>query len=301
MVKSFNENSCLTTEQRKFFDDNGYVILKNFIKKDLVDTLVDHAKDICDGVADKGVINVVKEPLLFKAGAKGQYAINKLQDLCYDEKFKKYTENEDLLKVIESFLGSNITCISSMLILKPPNNIQEMSEHPLHQDQYYFPYRPANKLISVWTALTRVTPDNGCLYIIPGSHKGELHEHKYLNKDIINIGYHGAPGFEDVPRLDLVMDAGDTVFFHPLLLHGSYENRTQNFRHAINCDYSDSYVDIIDMKGTIQENICTELEEICEKRKGKCHTYVEIFQMKSKCVKGDVGNFDSRLQGQIYF
>ena len=45
--------------------------------------------------------------------------------------------------------------------------------------------------------------------------------------------YHGIQNYDpSQPRLHLPMEAGDTVFFHPLLIHGSGMNRTEGFRKA---------------------------------------------------------------------
>lgn len=43
--------------------------------------------------------------------------------------------------------------------------------------------------------------------------------------------YHGIMDYDPShPRFHLEMEAGDTVFFHPLLIHGSGRNRTTGFR-----------------------------------------------------------------------
>ena len=43
--------------------------------------------------------------------------------------------------------------------------------------------------------------------------------------------YHGIKDYDPShPRVHLEMQAGDTVFFHPILIHGSGMNRTQGFR-----------------------------------------------------------------------
>lgn len=48
--------------------------------------------------------------------------------------------------------------------------------------------------------------------------------------------YHGIQDFDpNVPLLHLEMNGGDTVFFHPLLVHGSGANRTEGFRKVICC------------------------------------------------------------------
>lgn len=47
----------------------------------------------------------------------------------------------------------------------------------------------------------------------------------------VNKMYHGIRDYDpDQQRVHLVMEKGDTVFFHPLLIHGSGMNRTQGFR-----------------------------------------------------------------------
>ena len=43
-------------------------------------------------------------------------------------------------------------------------------------------------------------------------------------------------------RVHLEMEPGDTVFFHPVLLHGSGRNRTQGFRRAISAHYTSTDV-----------------------------------------------------------
>ena len=53
------------------------------------------------------------------------------------------------------------------------------SRHPMHQDLHYFPFRPADRIVCAWTAMEKVHRDNGCLVVVPGSHKGSLREHGY--------------------------------------------------------------------------------------------------------------------------
>ena len=48
----------------------------------------------------------------------------------------------------------------------------------------------------------------------------------------VNKAYHGIKDYdpEKYKRVHLEMEAGDTVFFHPILIHGSGMNRTEGFR-----------------------------------------------------------------------
>jgi len=123
-----------------------------------------------------------------------------------------------------------------MLINKPPG---VDGRHPLHQDLLYFPFRPADQIIAAWTALEPCTRKNGCLVVLPGTHRGELLPHENPDWEWLNLAYFGAKGVGAHPgRVHLVMEPGDTVFFHPLLLHGSGHNRTDGFRRAISAHYA---------------------------------------------------------------
>jgi phytanoyl-CoA hydroxylase len=100
-----------------------------------------------------------------------------------------------------------------------------------------------------------VDRENGCLAVVPGSHlQQRLHEHGYPEFEdgsLNNSGYFGIMD-EAVRRghVHIPMIAGDTLFFHPLLVHGSGVNRSPGFRKAISVHYADAackYVEVSDM------------------------------------------------------
>ncbi|XP_069101597.1 uncharacterized protein [Argopecten irradians] len=145
-----------------------------------------------------------------------------------------------LVDYVEAFVGPNIKAMHTMLINKPPDYPgMKSSRHPMHQDLYYFPFRPANRVVCAWTAMEKVNRQNGCLVVVPGTHKGRLLQHDYPEwEGGVNKFYHGVRDFDpESPRVHLEMGPGDTVFFHPLLIHGSGMNRTEGFRKAISCHY----------------------------------------------------------------
>ena len=53
------------------------------------------------------------------------------------------------------------------------NTGTKSSRHPLHQDLAYFPFRPANRVVTSWTAMEHIHRKNGCLVVVPGSHTDE--------------------------------------------------------------------------------------------------------------------------------
>jgi len=132
-----------------------------------------------------------------------------------------------------------------------------------------------------------VTRENGCLVVIPGSHRASLYPHEYPEwEGGVNKAYHGVIGFDNSERVHLIMDKGDTVFFHPVLVHGSGANRTRGFRKAISCHYADSDCNYIDVTGTTQENIKVEIENLAEKKGFGITDYREIWHVRSRLVRG---------------
>ena len=83
---------------------------------------------------------------------------------------------------------------------------------------------------------------------------------------------------------------GDTIFFHPLLIHGSGPNITQGFRKAISTHYASSHCEYIDVKGTIQEEIAKEVEAIAQKRYGSEIPFDFIWRIRSRLVTGVEGS-----------
>lgn len=65
---------------------------------------------------------------------------------------------------------------------------KKTSRHPMHQDLHYFPFRPADRIVCSWTAMEKVNRQNGCLVVLPGTHKGSLREHVYPEWEVRKNG-----------------------------------------------------------------------------------------------------------------
>ena len=166
--------------------------------------------------------------------------------------------------------------------------------HPLHQDLYYFPFRPVNKIVCAWTAMETINRQNGCLVVVPGTHKGDFFKHSYPKWEKgVNKMYYGIQGI-DMTKINIVhleMEKGDSVFFHPLLIHGSGTNRSAGFRKAISCHYAASECEYFDVTGTIQEDFKNEVEQLANKKFGLSADQkidiTDIWRLKSRVVTGE--------------
>lgn len=278
----------LTPRQRQFYEDNGFLVIPNLVKEELLDECYQRFIDLVNGrVADPGHIVMMKDlSLKDRRGLPNERIYNKIQDFVWDEVLSKYIMLTEVLDYVQCFTGPDIRAVHTMLINKPPDAGTETSRHPLHQDLHYFPFRPADRIVAAWTAMEHIDDSNGCLVVQPGTHKGVLEQHDYPDWEKgVNAMYHGIRGAENNPRVHLHMEKGDTVFFHPLLIHGSGANRSNQFRKAISCHYSTSNLEYIDVKGTSQENIAKEVEDIAAK-KGYTIEFNDLWELRSRDVRG---------------
>ncbi|XP_074037116.1 phytanoyl-CoA dioxygenase, peroxisomal isoform X2 [Leptinotarsa decemlineata] len=137
-------------------------------------------------------------------------------------------------------------------------------QYAVNKDLHYFPFRPANKIVTAWTAMERLDEKNGCLHVIPGSHNGPLYNHEYPEGNKHKL-YHEVTGMNHLPKLHVIMEKGDTIFFHSLLLHGSGPNFTKGFRKAISCHYADSNCTFMDIN---YGRMAKEIEDMEETKTG---------------------------------
>ncbi|XP_015276319.1 PREDICTED: phytanoyl-CoA dioxygenase, peroxisomal [Gekko japonicus] len=289
------DNNLLTPAQRNFYEENGYLLIKNLVSDEDIARFRDEFARICRGEVKVPGMVVMRDITIAKSEfVSDEKAVTKLQDFQDDEELFRYCSLPQVLKYVECFTGPNILAMHTMLINKPPDSGKKTSRHPMHQDLHYFPFRPAERIVCAWTAMERVDRSNGCLVVMPGTHKGSLKQHDYPDwEGGVNKMYHGVRDYDkNAPRVHLVMEKGDTVFFHPLLIHGSGMNRTEGFRKAISCHYASGDCNYIDVKGTTQEKLEEEMIEIARTKYGlnSSISMKDVWYFRSRLVKGDRGN-----------
>lgn len=105
------------------------------------------------------------------------------------------------------------------------------SETGWHQDIRYWSFtRP--ELVSVWLALGRETPENGCLYLIPGTHtlpisRERLDDALFLRTDLAE---NAALVAEKVPA---ELESGDALIFHCRTFHAAGRNHTDQTKYSV--------------------------------------------------------------------
>lgn len=232
--------AALGPEQVEHYWKHGYTVVHGLFEPAALERWSRRFEDIALGRTPAAKRMLVMRDVMVAKGVVAPQsnleAIAKLQDFENDPVLDAYNQHPALLDCVERLLGPDLQSIHCMLINKPPG---VDGRHPLHQDLVYFPFRPADAVVGTWTALQPVNRENGCLVVVPGTHRGPLLEHQDVDWEYVNAGYWGAKGAgPQLERVHVECEPGDTILFHSLLLHGSGQNRTQGFRRAISCHYA---------------------------------------------------------------
>ena len=104
---------------------------------------------------------------------------------------------------------------------------------PWHQDSYYFPFEPARPICGVWLAVTEATLENGCLHVVPGSHREAVHEHVSDARPGANYGYVEIVDHDMTAAQPVLMQPGDLLVFDSHLMHRSTDNGSDGIRAAM--------------------------------------------------------------------
>ncbi len=160
------------------------------------------------------------------------------------EPARRMIAHPGLVDVLTAITGAHlphwdgrVKCMQSMLFLKPPG----FPGQAWHQDERFIATRDRS-LVGAWIALDDATEENGCLRVIPGSHRmGQLWP----------TAPHGQPdefdptdqahGFDDAGEVLVEVEAGDVVFFNGYLLHRSRRNRSGRTRRALVNHYMNAW------------------------------------------------------------
>jgi len=102
-----------------------------------------------------------------------------------------------------------------------------------HQDYSYWTRTIPMQHLTCWTGLDDASTENGCLYYVPKSHRWGLLEKPKLAGEMEalkdNLSEQQKAEFKPVP---IEMKKGFGAFHHPLMIHGSYENKSNRSRRA---------------------------------------------------------------------
>ena len=208
----------------QFFAENGYYVLPDALTPAEVEALRAETTAICKG--ERGYVDGF-EPNV--PGESEEDILRRYLCIHFPHKISElmlgYLGHPQIADLLTQVIGPNVKCMQSMLFIKATGKPGQA----WHQDEHFIPTRDRT-LTGAWIALDDATVENGCLWIIPGSHKrGVLwpqHDHEDTRFDCAGETY-GFP-YTDEDSIPVEVKAGSLVFFNGYLLHRSFPNRAQS-------------------------------------------------------------------------
>lgn len=231
-----------TEEQVNSFVQSGYLILPNLISSVELQELKTDTSFISRG----GYPNNSLQPL--PADMSDAEVLQNI--LCIHQPhyvspvMKKYVQHPQICGALSQITAAHlphwdgsVKCMQSMLFVKPPN----FQGQAWHQDEIYIPTRDRS-LIGAWIAIDDATVENGCLFIIPASHRpGYLYpQHPHGNPDEFDFAPESY-GFDESQEIPVEVKAGTVVFFNGYLLHRSLKNRGTGYRRVLVNHYMNAW------------------------------------------------------------
>ena len=242
----------LTTEERSSWDENGYLIRYDVFTEKENDTLRQIADDIVDGKRPFPTANIDQNALVRdgKVEASGIQAMHKIHHVsCYISEFLARVRDSRLTDPIVDLLGPNLLSQGNLYIWKAP---KIGLGFPWHQDKWYFNWQYKTEMtVGTWTAIDAADRDNGCLYVIPGSHKYGILAHEDLEGSQQNE-FKIAREAPDEDGVAVELPPGAVVWFNNQLLHKSTDNHSARFRRCNVVHYISGYAERIPKKNVQQ-------------------------------------------------
>jgi hypothetical protein len=198
----------LTQDQRALYEQQGYLVLPQIL-------------------TEKGLELARQQCMKAWGNEKKSYSPDAtwlknalLQNIHHQAQIvRDYYFNGPLVDVAEQLIGPNIKSVTSQLTFKMRGNTKPF---PWHQDNGYGELDPYNA-VSTLTALDDANEDNGCLWLIPGSHLQGQFDLKRTNDDIAQ-GNIIDLDIDDNRSVAMPVKAGDCLLFNCWMLHKSDGN-----------------------------------------------------------------------------
>ena len=223
------------------FAENGFALLRNALSPSEVAEINDEALRICRG--DYGEITYGysegtddrPSPARTTVAASDEELLRQYLCIHYPHKLSAAAERAlhtpKIVDALVSVIGPNVKAMQSMLFIKSEGKPGQA----WHQDEFFIPTRDRS-LTAVWIALDDATIENGCLWVLPGSHRrGVIYPARNQDDprfDCTTESYDFPYADEDAVPVEI--PAGTALIFNGYLLHRSLENSGRHgYRRAL--------------------------------------------------------------------
>jgi phytanoyl-CoA hydroxylase len=218
--------------QIEFYRDNGYLSGPRVLSDEQIRALHDRIEGILTGRIS--FPEHLKGETTTKSSAKGQLKSVKVVNIFrHDPVFAEVLKNPLIGALANDLMASPVRVWEDQMIYKPP--FDDKAVLNWHQDYTYWDQVGPAEMGTCWIALDDATVENGCMHVIPGSHRWKM---EYSRDDVDPsdpdwlFKQPGIPSGADVTPVPCEVKAGHCHFHHCQTFHGSFGNKTGNSRRS---------------------------------------------------------------------
>jgi hypothetical protein len=223
----------LTENELHFYQAYGYLTIPGLLAEDVVVPLREQVLDVLEA-------NGINRAQMDHASATADKLRQNPQYLA-GSRLDDLINGPQMLALASQLIGGRAVRYLPFTAVKAGGG---GGQFHFHQDNNYTQHDPALGSINIWVALVDMTPENGCLQIVPASHKAGVLEWE-------NAGdgdTHRKVKLDPKEFLPIRMRAGDAVAFTRLTVHGSGPNHTDKARVAYGLQYHREDVKFFDVR-----------------------------------------------------
>lgn len=219
------EHFQLTPQLINQYQQDGYIIVKNFLSPEETDKLYSiaiaddmmkkHAYDLNDQSGKK-----TKLSLWYKPG---------------NDTYGLLTRSRRIVEAVSKLMDSDtgVCHFHSKLMQKEPKVGGAWEWHQDYGYWYKNEFLLPDQMMSVMIAITRANRENGCLQVMKGSHKMGRIEHSFAGEQVGASQHYVDLALKTMEQVYVELQAGDALFFHSNLLHRSEANLSGNSRWSL--------------------------------------------------------------------
>jgi ectoine hydroxylase-related dioxygenase (phytanoyl-CoA dioxygenase family) len=242
-------------ELKENFERDGFAVARALFSPEEVEEIKDNFEQLnksnFTGAYDDGIRDP-KDPLFLYPRFVHPHRFNEVA--------RRYMLHPGVQVCLQALFAEEPVATQTMYYFKPPG----ARGQAMHQDNLYLLVDPGTCL-AAWTAIDRVDRENGCMMVVPGSHKGNVLCPEDGGAEVGAASFSG-PFHTRIPKglkaIEVPMNPGDTLFFGGGVIHGSGPNRSKDrFRRSFIGHYaagslekiSKFYLPLVKMDGTDYE------------------------------------------------
>ncbi|MGO4539181.1 phytanoyl-CoA dioxygenase family protein [Paenibacillus sp. 2TAB19] len=221
----------ITSQDVQFYKENGYLLVKGVFSQPEVLQMRESVERIIQRAARaKADANHAWQGDFLPPEQLKKLVLKGFHDVHYhDAAFTRAATHPNMVSVLNGIIGPNVQLHHSKMLVKPPAN---GAAFPMHQDYPYFPHSN-HSMLAASVHLDDADMENGCLCVVPGSHKQGVLPH--IGVHYLNHKEHPISSGTPCPA-----EAGDVLFFNYLTIHGSDVNRSERTRRNVLFQYRDA-------------------------------------------------------------